>query len=177
MNTMDTVIGVFADHATAEAAVKKLAAAGFDMKHLTIVGKGYETDEKVVGFYNVENRMVFWGKRGAFWGGLWGLFFGGLFLTVPVVGQVAVLGYLATMIISGVETALVVGALTVFGAALYSIGIPKDSILQYESALKADDFLVMAHGDSEDMKRAQEVLSSLQSAKLDLYQAGERHAA
>jgi hypothetical protein len=177
MNTMDTVIGVFADHTTAEAAVKKLTAAGFEMKHLTIVGKGYETDEKVVGFYNVENRMVFWGKRGAFWGGLWGLFFGGLFVTVPFVGQIVVLGYFAAVIISGIETALVVGALSVFGAALYSIGIPKDSVLQYETALKADEFLVMAHGDAEDMKRAEDSLGTLQTSKLNRYHAAEPHAA
>jgi hypothetical protein len=28
------------------------------------------------------------GKRGAFWGGLWDLFLGGLFMTIPVVGHV-----------------------------------------------------------------------------------------
>ena len=48
----DTVIAVFADHNAAEMAVKKLTAAGFEMKNLSVVGKGYQTDEKVVGFYN-----------------------------------------------------------------------------------------------------------------------------
>jgi hypothetical protein len=176
MNTIDTVIGVFTDHSNAESAIKKLAAAGFEMKNLTIIGKGYETDEKVTGFYNVENRMMFWGKRGAFWGGLWGLFFGGLFLTVPVAGQIVVLGYLGATIISGVETALIVGSLSVLGAALYSIGIPKDSVIAYETALKADEFLVMAHGSSEDMKRAQDILKNLQTSRLDLYQGATAHA-
>ena len=49
------------------------------MKNLSVVGKGYHTDEKVVGFYNTGDRIKFWGTRGAFWGGFWGLFFGGLF--------------------------------------------------------------------------------------------------
>ena len=71
--------------------MKKLTAAGFDMKNLSVVGKGYHTDEKVVGFYNTGDRVKFWGKRGAFWGGFWGLFFGGLFMTIPVVGHVVVL--------------------------------------------------------------------------------------
>ena len=104
METADTVIAVFADHNAAETAVKKLTAAGFEMKNLSVVGKGYHTDEKVVGFYNVGDRVKFWGKRGAFWGGLWGLFFGGLFMTIPVVGHVIVLGYLAAIAISAVET-------------------------------------------------------------------------
>ena len=49
----DAVIAVFADHNSAETAVKKLSAAGFEMKHLSVVGKGCHTEEKVVGFYTV----------------------------------------------------------------------------------------------------------------------------
>ena len=71
--------------------MKKLSAAGFEMKNLSVVGKGYQIDEKVVGFYNEGDRIKFWGTRGAFWGGLWGMFFGGLFLIIPVVGHVIVL--------------------------------------------------------------------------------------
>jgi hypothetical protein len=33
------------------------------MKHLSVVGKGYNIDEKIVGFYNVGDRIKFWGKR------------------------------------------------------------------------------------------------------------------
>src|SRR5271170_4499135 len=102
METADAVIAVFADHHAAETAVKKLSAAGFEMKNLSVVGKGYHTEEKVIGFYNIGNRIKFWGGRGAFWGGLWGLFYGGLFLTIPVIGHVVVLGYLAATIISAV---------------------------------------------------------------------------
>jgi hypothetical protein len=42
------------------------------MKHLSVVGKGYHSEEKVVGFYNIGDRIKFWGTRGAFWGGFWG---------------------------------------------------------------------------------------------------------
>ena len=133
METADTVIAVFADHHAAETAVKKLTAAGFEMKNLSVVGKGYHSDEKVVGFYNIGDRVKFWGTRGAFWGGLWGWFLGGFFMTIPVVGHVVVLGYLAAMAISAVETAVMVGGLSALGAALYSIGIPKDSVIQYEA--------------------------------------------
>ena len=43
MEKTDTVIAVFADHQAAESAVKKLAASGFEMKNLSVVGKGYHT--------------------------------------------------------------------------------------------------------------------------------------
>src|SRR6202795_3503047 len=108
MQKADSVIAVFSEHNAAEAAIKKLAAAGFEMKHLSVVGKGYHTDEKVVGFYNTGDRIKFWGTRGAFWGGFWGLFFGGLFMTVPLVGHVVVLGYLATVAVSAIENAILV---------------------------------------------------------------------
>ena len=169
MQKSDAVIAVFANHQEAEAAIKKLAEAGFDMKVLSVVGKGYHTEEKVIGFYNVGDRIKFWGLRGAFWGGLWGLFFSGLFLTVPVVGPVVVLGYLATTVISVVEGAVVIGGMSAFGAALYSIGVPKDSVIQYEAALKADGFLVMAHGASEEVALAKAILGSAIPSRLDLH--------
>lgn len=177
MGNADTVIAIFPDHQAAEAAVKKLNAAGFAMTSLSVVGKGYHTDEKVVGFYNVGDRIKFWGKRGAFWGGLWGLFFGGLFMTIPVVGHVVVLGYLAATAISAVEGVVVVGGLSALGAALYGIGIPKDSVIEYETALKADNFLVMAHGTVEETARAKAILGTANPSRLDVHVGAKPAAA
>ena len=169
MKTTGSVIAVFDDHNAAETAVKKLTAAGFEMKNLSVVGKGYHTEEKVVGFYSAGDRIKFWGTRGAFWGGLWGLFFGGLFLTIPVVGHVIMLGYLAATAVSAIESAVMVGGLSALGAALYSIGIPKDSVLEYETAVKADSFLVMAHGTAEEIARAKVILATLNPSRLDVH--------
>jgi len=169
METTDTVIAVFVDHDAAESAVKKLNAAGFEMKNLSVVGKGYHSEEKVVGFYTAGDRIRFWGARGAFWGGLWGLFFGGLFLTIPIVGHVVVLGYLGVMVVSAIESAIVVGGLSALGAALYGIGVPKDSVIQYEAAIKADSFLVMAHGTANEMARAKTILDTTNPSRVDLH--------
>jgi hypothetical protein len=166
----NAVVAVFTDHQGAEAAIKKLGEAGFDMKKLTLVGKGYHSEEKVVGFYNSRDRVKFWGKNGAFWGGLWGLLFGGLFITVPGVGPVVVLGYLAAMVVSAVESAVVVGGLSALGAALFSIGIPKDSVINYETALKADGFLVAAHGTAEDVTRAKAILNTTNPSRVDVHE-------
>src|ERR1700722_9780351 len=169
MDQADTLVAVFSDHNAAEIAVKKLAAAGFAMTQLSVVGKGYHTDEKVIGFYNIGDRIKFWGSRGAFWGGLWGLFFGGLFLTIPVVGHIVVLGYLAATAISAVEGALIVGGLSALGATLYSIGIPKDSVIQYEAALKADSFLVTAHGTATEIANAKVILATANPSLIDVH--------
>ena len=166
----DAVVATFAHHREAETAVRKLAGAGMDMKHFSIIGKGYHTEEKVIGFYNAGDRITFWGKNGAIWGGLWGLFFGGMMLTIPVVGPVVVLGHLAAMVFAAVEGAVVVGGLSALGAALFSIGLPENSVIQYEQALKADGFLIVAHGPADEMARAKTILETSNPTQLDLHQ-------
>jgi hypothetical protein len=174
MDITNSVVAVFDDHDAAEAAIKKLTAGGFEMKNLSVVGKGYHTEEKVVGFYNIGDRIRFWGLRGAFWGGLWGLFFGGLFLTVPFVGHVVVLGYLAASLISALENAVVVGGLSALGAGLFGLGIPKDSVIEYEAAVRADGFLVMAHGEATDIARAKDILAETSASRVDVHLADDR---
>ncbi len=43
-------------------------------------------------------------------------------------------------IVAALEGALVLGGLSAIGAGLYGMGIPKDSVVQYEVALKTDKF-------------------------------------
>ena len=105
------------------------------------------------------------------WGGLWGLFFGGLFLSIPVIGHVIFLGYIAAAALSAAEGAVVVGGLSALGAALSSLGIPKDSVLKYETVIKADGFLVMAHGTETEMARAKEILGSAHPSSIEHHPA------
>ena len=164
-----SLVAIYKDHASADAAIKSLNASGFDIKDLSIVGKGYRTEEKVMGFYSTADRIKFWGSQGAVWGGLWGLFFGGLYLTLPVIGGVVILGTLATVIIAGIENAVVVGALGALGAGLYSLGIPKDSVVNYETHLETDEFLVMAHGSPDALARAKATLGQSNATSIDIH--------
>ncbi|CAM3791181.1 general stress protein [Roseateles saccharophilus] len=166
----NAVVAVFKRHQDAEDAIRKLAGDGFDMTQFSIVGQGFHSEEKVVGFYNTGDRIKFWGKNGAFWGGLWSLFFGGIFLTIPVIGPVMVLGHLAAMVVAAVEGAVLVGGLSALGAALYSIGIPKDSVIQYEEAVKTDGFLVIGHGSTDEMAKARAVLEASNPKRIDLHE-------
>ncbi len=65
----NSVVAIYQTHSGAEEAVKELQRGGVDMHKLSIVGKGYHTDEQVVGYYNAGDRMKYWGKIGAFCGG------------------------------------------------------------------------------------------------------------
>jgi uncharacterized membrane protein len=166
MSDKNAVVGIYKNHTDAEEAVKRLEKNDFDMKKLSVVGKDYHTEEDVVGYYNTGERMRFWGRLGAFWGGLWGLLFGSAFFVIPGLGHIVVLGPLVSWIVSGLQGAAVVGGLSALGAGLYSIGIPKNSILQYETALKADKFLVIAHGTADEVAKAKDILQATSSEEV-----------
>lgn len=50
---------------------------------------------------------------------------------------------LVAWIVGALEGAAVVAGVSAVGAGLIDIGIPKDSVLKYEQALKTDKFLLM----------------------------------
>jgi hypothetical protein len=166
MEDTNATVAVFETHAEADDAVKELQKAGFDMKKLSVVGKDYHTEEQVVGYYNAGDRMKHWGKLGAFWGGLWGLLFGAAFFWIPGIGPILVGGPLVASIIAALESAVVVGGISAIGAGLVSLGIPKNSIVEYESALKVGKYVVVAHGMAEDVARAKNILSTLKPTDL-----------
>jgi len=133
------------------------------MKKLSIVGKDYHTEEHVVGYYSTGDRMLYWGKLGAFWGGFWGLLLGSAFFWVPGVGQLLVAGPLVMWIVGALEGAVLTGGLTALGAGLFSIGIPKNSIVQYETEVKNGKLLLVAHGTIDDVQRAKNLLDQTQA--------------
>jgi uncharacterized membrane protein len=159
MSTLNSVVAIYETHVQAEEAVKELQEAGIDMKSLSIAAKNTHTDEHVVGYYNAGDRMKYWGKIGAFWGGFWGLLFGSALFAIPGVGPLLVAGPLVSWIIAGLEGAVVVGGVSAVGAGLVSIGIPKDSVIEYDTALKSDKFLLIVHGTPDAVEKAKDIIA------------------
>jgi uncharacterized membrane protein len=169
MSITNSVVAIYETHAQAEHAIKELQESGVDMKSLSIAGKDTHTDEHVVGYYNAGDRMKHWGKVGAFWGGFWGLLFGsGLFL-IPGLGPILVAGPLVAWIIAGLEGAVVVGGVSALGAGLVSIGIPKDSVLKYEVALKTDKYLLVVHGTEDAVDNAKNIIAGTEHSSYTVH--------
>jgi uncharacterized membrane protein len=166
MGKVSAAVAVYATHDEADAAIKSLQKSGFDMKKLSIVGKDFQTEEHAIGYYNTGDRVKFWGKKGAFWGGLVGILFSSAFLVIPVVGHLIVLGPLVSSIIGGLEGAAVVGGTSALFGALAGLGIPKDTVVQYENDVKAGKFLVLAQGTPEEVARAKDILGAAASANV-----------
>ena len=165
----DMVVAVYDSHAQAEQTVKQLQQGGFDMTKLSIVGKNPHAEEHVVGFYTTGDRIKRWGGTGAFWGGLWGMLFGAAFLVIPGIGPVMVAGPLVAWIAGALEGAVVFGGLSAIGAGLFSMGVPKDSVLAYELAIKTDKFLILAHGTAAEAAHAREIIKGMQPTELYLH--------
>lgn len=155
-------VAIFDRHQDAETAIRDLQRVGFDMKKLSIVGRDYHTEEHAVGFYNAGDRVRHWGKLGAFWGGIFGILFAPAFFFIPGIGPILTGGIIGSILMGtvegGVVGAAVGGGATALAAGLASMGIPKDSVIRYEAAIKANKFLLIASGTAADVERARGVL-------------------
>jgi hypothetical protein len=162
LNDNTHCVAVFDRHEDAEKAIRELQRGGFDMKKLSIVGRDYHTEEHAVGFYNAGDRIKYWGKHGAFWGGIFGILFAPAFFFIPGIGPILTGGIIGSMLMGTIEGAAVgaavVGGTTALGAALSSLGVPKDTVIRYEADLKANKFLLIASGNAADVERARKTL-------------------
>jgi hypothetical protein len=167
-------IATYDTHQQAENAVRELNRAGFNMKQLSIVGKGYHSEEQPVGFYTLGDRMKTWGSVGAFWGALWGLLFGSAFFLVPGIGLLGAAGPFVHVLAGVLEGAALVGGLSILGAALANIGVPKDAIIKYERSLSAARYLLIAHGTYEEIERARDIIESSGAVEVDALESSEQ---
>ncbi len=157
----DAVVAVYATEADLTAAVKYLEHERYDMAAISVLGTGMSQERHVIGFETQRTHAAHW----ATWGGLWGWIFGA-FIFVPGVGHVAIGGYLLFMLI----TAGIGATSGALGGALTSMGIPKDGIPVYESDLRAERFLVIAHGTPGEVDRARTLLGQTTHERLDHHQ-------
>ena len=160
MSNPDSAFFVFDTHAAAEQAIRTLGQSGFDMKKLSLVGKGYHSEERPMGFYTAGDRIKAWGGTGAFWGGIWGLLLAPAVFVLPGIGLVGMAGPLVATLVGALEGAVVVGGLSALGAALTQLGLPKDQAIKYETALKVDKYVLMVHGNLDELAKARTVLEN-----------------
>jgi hypothetical protein len=151
---------VFNTHAEAEEAIQLLSRSGVDVKTLSLVGKGYHSEEHPIGFYTAGDRIRSWGGTGAFWGGIWGLLLAPAVFVLPGFGLVAMAGPFVAALVGALEGAVVVGGVSALGAALAQVGVPKDQAIKYETAIKMDKYVLMVHGDTEQTQKARDILQS-----------------
>ena len=70
-------------------------------------------------------------------------------------------------LVGALGEAVLVGGLSALGAALFSQGIPKDSVLKYETAVKSGKFVIIAHGTALEATRARDIISATNPEALE----------
>lgn len=162
-------VGVYETLAQAEAAVRKLDQGRFPITQVSIVAQNLQTEKEVHGFITAGDVAKQGAGTGAWFGGLFGLLMGGAFLVVPGFGPLVVAGSLAAALLGSVEGA-------VFGAAgggvlgaLVGWGVSKEHVVKYEDHVKGGKYLLVAHGNAEEVSRAHDILRASSVSELDRY--------
>lgn len=159
MGERNAVVAICDTHTEAEVAVKELKQAAFSVKKLSIVGKDYHTDKHVVGYYSTgDEHMKYWGTA------------------IRGIGPVLIAGPLLGWVLGALEETVVIEGLTAIGAALNNMGIPKDSVLNYETALRSSKFILMANGTAEEVAHAQRIIQTKRARSIDIHAIGDREA-
>jgi hypothetical protein len=166
----DSLAAVYGSQVAAEAAVKQLQKSGFDMTKLSMVGRDLHTEEQVVGYYITGDRVKYWGKSGAFWGGVFDMLSGWAFFWVPAIGPLLVAGPLVALIVEDSESvAIGDGGLSVLAAGLCRAGISKDGVLRYETAIKAGKYLLLVQVTADGVVKAKEILNTTSSVEVSYH--------
>jgi len=142
MNTTrnTTLVGVFHERSSAEAAVRDLRSAGFDNAHISMVTKGHEKEANNEGA-NVAAGAATGAVAGAGVAALVSL--GMSFGVIPVIGPILAVGPLAAALISATSGAAVGGLV----GGLIGLGIPEEEARYYEKEVAAGRSLVTVRTD------------------------------
>ena len=160
------VVAIYRSHSDAEAAVRRLSEGGLPITQISIIGRNFETQEDVQGFYRPADAALDGAGQGAWFGGLFGLMMGAMgFFVMPMMGAFMVMGPLSGMIAGAIGGAGV-GALI---NGLVASGVPREQALKYQERLQAGEFLVVVHGSADAAARAHEILDGTTPAHLQTH--------
>jgi hypothetical protein len=140
----NVVLGMFKNQAAAEQALRRLQAAGYDPKNISVIAHDKAIGRQVAAETgaDVAGGAVQGATTGAVVGGLAGLLIGVGAITLPGVGGLLIAGPIAASLgLTGATATTVSGALTgalaggVVGA-LVGLGVPKETAQLYETGLQ-----------------------------------------
>ncbi len=160
-------VGVFPHRRNAEAALRELRDAGFNMDNVSVVGKHSDRDDQIAGVEMSDRATGTKADEGAkagaatggALGGLTGLLVGLGALAIPGIGPVMAGGALATALATTAAGGAIGAAAGGLTGALVGLGIPEERAKFYNDRVNRGDYLVMVDGTEDEIRRAQPILS------------------
>jgi uncharacterized membrane protein len=161
-----SVIGVYNTMSEAEQAVHGLDKGGFPIKQVSIVAQDMQSEKEVHGYVTAGDVAKAGANTAAWVGGFFGLLVGAAFIWVPGFGPLLVAGSFASMLLGSMEGVVAGAAGGGLLGALVGWGVSKQHIIKYEEHLKSGKYLLMAHGNAEEVAHAHTILQNTGAADL-----------
>jgi hypothetical protein len=140
MGEHNAVVAICHTHAEAEAAIRALTHAAVHIKKLSVIGQDYRP-AKHAGEQSRTADSMKYGSMG-----------------ISGIGPVLIAGPLLGWVLGALEETVVARGITAIGTALKNMGIPKSSVLSYETALRFGKFLLLVYGTAEEVAHAQNIM-------------------
>lgn len=151
-----TAFAQFHSRPEAEDCIRKLRHQGYDISSLTLIGKGYFSQQRVLGYQGALDRMRTRGLRWAANGGVWGLFFAISYLLLEGYRVVEVFPWLVLYLTAC--WAFIFGVVGALWGALSTIGLGPKLPLRFSTSFKASTYLVVATGNEQQIDQFRELL-------------------
>jgi hypothetical protein len=156
------LMAFFQDEARAKKALHEMLAADMTMDRISILGQASSSGDDPLGVYypSIGEKMLSWGKMGAFWGGVWGALTGavGLFL-IPGLGPFIAAGPIAEAMVgaaggAGLAAGVMAGAgaASQLGVAIHRMGIPQRQIERFHDLLESGHYMLMVVVDRSEIE-------------------------
>jgi hypothetical protein len=171
MNTHYSAVGIFDTHGLAQEAVQELRRSRCNIRKLSLIGRDAQTDDHALICYRTLELAPRKARCLMRAPGLWGMLLGAVFMWVPGLGGLVVGGPLAGEISQAIEGKAAAGDGNVVQTGLGSMGIPRESVLKYEMALRACKFVLVFHDTREQVQRIHRVLVWAKATETDLHAA------
>jgi hypothetical protein len=160
----NSVVAIFDTHSQIEKTIKELQRCGHDMRNVSVAGQDLQPGEQAVGYYLSGGRMKRLGSSGTVWATSWSLLHGSGYFALPEIGPVLVAGPLVSWMVGELEKSTPSSERGTIGAGLQRIGVPNESVAQYEQAIRSGQLLLLAHGTIPEVERAKPIVEGLHPA-------------
>lgn len=156
----NTCVLLYSNHKNLERDINVLQTQSFDMNAVSIIGKVQQHKTLVTGLYTMGGQIRYQGNQARFWNDLRAILNGAGFFSVPDFGALIAAGPIVHLLTKEYGDMEVGNGLSVFGLALFSMGIPINSIRHYEKSVNSEKFLLIIHGLHNDIELACQLLHS-----------------
>jgi hypothetical protein len=156
----NTVVTVYTNTDQVHAAFMELTQSGFNINRVSIIGTASRTRGKLAAYYRHGDGIQCWGEQSEFWNRISSNIHEWFFMCSPNTGNLLAIGPIALWMVAVLDNSAIFNGMSVLGATLYSMGLAKERVRDYEEALKKGNYLFIVHGRAQEVTQAKGILKN-----------------